>query len=69
MRQSIPPEERLIATLRFLATGESYEELKFVTGIAAQTLGYIIPETCETIYNVLRKDYMKVCLESSFILT
>jgi len=41
MRQAIPAEERLIATLRFLATGRSYEDLKFSTGIAAQTLGSI----------------------------
>lgn len=46
MRQSIPAEERLIATLRFLATGRSYEDLKYSTGISAQALGRIIPETC-----------------------
>jgi hypothetical protein len=60
MRQAIPPEERLIATLRFLATGRSYEDLKFSTGIAAQTLGYIIPETCKVIFDVLKKEYLKV---------
>lgn len=60
MRQAIPPEERLIATLRFLATGRSCEDLKFSTGIAAQTLGYIIPATCKAIFDVLRKDYLKV---------
>lgn len=58
MRQAIPSEERLIATLRFLATGRSYEDLKFSTGIAAQTLGYIIPETCKAIFDVLKKDYL-----------
>lgn len=60
MRESIPPEERLIATLRFLATGRSYEDLKFSTRIPAQTLGYIIPETCKVIYDVLKEKYMKV---------
>lgn len=60
MRQAIPAEERLIATLRFLATGRSYEDLKFSTGIAAQTLGYIIPKTCRVIYEVLKDTYMKV---------
>ncbi|KAJ8969202.1 hypothetical protein NQ314_001873 [Rhamnusium bicolor] len=49
MRESIPPEERLIATLRYLATGQSYESLKFSTGVAPQTLGYIISETCMAI--------------------
>lgn len=60
MRQSIPPNERLIATLRFLATGRSYEDLKFSTGISAQALGYIIPETCRVIYEVLKEEYLKV---------
>lgn len=60
MRQAIPAEERLIATLRFLATGRSYEDLKFSTCIAAQTLGQLIPETCQVIYNVLKEKYMKV---------
>ncbi|KAH1010963.1 hypothetical protein HUJ04_000413 [Dendroctonus ponderosae] len=59
MRQAITHEERLIATLRFLATGRSYEDLKFSTCIAAQTLGQLIPETCQAIYNVLKVKYMK----------
>lgn len=60
MRKSISPEERLIATLRFLSTGNSYEDLKFSTKIAAQTLGHIIPETCLALYDVLKDKYMKV---------
>ena len=28
MRQAVTPHERLTATLRFLATGKSYEDLK-----------------------------------------
>lgn len=60
MRQSIPPEERLIATLRFLATGRSYADLKYSTGISAQALGYIIPETCRVLFNVLKGEYMRV---------
>lgn len=63
MRNSIPPAERLIATLTFLATGSSYERLKFQTGIAAQTLGYIIPETCKVMVNTLMNEYMKVSIK------
>jgi hypothetical protein len=58
-RASVSPEERLIATLRFLATGRSYEDLKFSTGIPALALGYI-PETCKVIYEKLKEEYMKV---------
>ncbi|KAJ8926168.1 hypothetical protein NQ314_021489, partial [Rhamnusium bicolor] len=57
--KSISPEERLVATLRFLATGQSYESLKFSTGIAAQTLGCIIPDTCRALCKVLQK-YLKM---------
>lgn len=60
MRKSISPHERLSATLRFLATGRSYEDLKFSTVISPQALGHIIPETCEAIYKVLRRDWLKV---------
>lgn len=60
MRQAISPHERLTATLRYLATGRSYEDLKFTTIISPQALGVIIPETCDAIYKVLWKDYLKV---------
>lgn len=60
MREAITPEERLTATLRFLATGRSYEDLKCSVGIIAQALGYIA-ETCSVIFNTLKRDYyMKV---------
>lgn len=45
MRMAITAEERLIATLRFLAIGRSYEDLEFSTCISAPSLSYIIPET------------------------
>lgn len=60
MRRAISPHERLAATLRFLATGRSYECLKFSTRISPQALGKIIPETCDALYKVLRK-YIEVC--------
>jgi len=60
MRKAISPHERLTATLQFLATGRSYEDLKFSTIISPQALSSIIPETCEAIYEVLSKKYLKV---------
>ncbi|PIO23811.1 hypothetical protein AB205_0107630 [Aquarana catesbeiana] len=56
MRLSITPEQRLIAILRYLATGRSLQDLKFTTGISPQALGVIIPETCLAI---IRKDYIR----------
>jgi len=59
MWQAITPHERLTATLRFFATGSSYEDLKFSTIMSPQALGKIVPETCRAIYKVL-KEYYKV---------
>lgn len=60
MRDAITAEERLTVTLRYLATGNSYEDLKFRTGISPQSLSQIIPETCMAIYEALQKDYLQV---------
>lgn len=54
MRDSISPNERLSATLRFLATGRSYSDMRFSTFIAKSTLSSIIIETCQVIRKVLK---------------
>jgi hypothetical protein len=46
MRNCIKAEERLAATLWFVATGRSLQDLKFSTCISASALCHIIPETC-----------------------
>ena len=61
MRNAISSELRLIATLRFLATGRSLEDLKFSTVASPQALGSIVFETCTAIWHALRVQYMKVC--------
>ncbi|XP_064077727.1 uncharacterized protein LOC135195401 [Macrobrachium nipponense] len=50
MRSAISPRDRLAATLRYLATGRSYEDLKFSVAVSPQALGRIIPETCKVIW-------------------
>lgn len=60
MRTAVTPHERLSATLRYLATGRSLEDLKFSTIISPQSLGKIIQETCQAILKVLKKDFCKV---------
>lgn len=60
LRQAISAEERLLVTLRYLATGRSMEDLKFSAMISPQALGKIIPETCKYIYLVLKQEYLKV---------
>ena len=60
LREAIPVDDRLAVTLRFLATGRSFEDLKFSAIISAQSLGKIIPETCRAIYQVLKETCLKV---------
>ncbi|XP_069800081.1 putative nuclease HARBI1 [Dendropsophus ebraccatus] len=64
MRRAITVEERLLATLRYLATGRSIQDMKFSTGISAAALCYIIPETCEAIVDALKGEYLK-CPETT----
>lgn len=59
MREPISSAQRLLCTLRYLATGVNFEQLKFITVIAPQTIGKIIIETCDAITTVL-KDNIKV---------
>ena len=53
MRKAITPHEILTATLRYIATGCTYEDLKFPTAVFPQSLGKIIPETCKALYKAL----------------
>ena len=55
LRDSISASERLSSTLRFLATGQSFEDLKLTTTISPQSLGCIIMETCSAIVTVLKE--------------
>lgn len=65
---AISPHEWLTATLRFLATGRSYEHLKSTTIISPQALGIIIPETYDAIFKALR-NYYKVKIAILFTMT
>ncbi|XP_067647650.1 putative nuclease HARBI1 [Eurosta solidaginis] len=59
MRKAIPARHRLTLTLRFLASGNSFEDLKFLTAISPQAIGKIVSETCDAIIEEL-KDYIKL---------
>lgn len=63
MRKSIPASERLVLTLRFLATGDSYHSLQYIFRIPPTTTSRIIPEVLDAIYKVLVNGYLKVCDE------
>ncbi|XP_071953022.1 uncharacterized protein [Antedon mediterranea] len=60
MRKAISPEERLALTLRFLTSGNTYQDMECLYRVPRSTLSKLIPETCKAIYDVLKEDYLKV---------
>ncbi|KAK4887424.1 hypothetical protein RN001_003695 [Aquatica leii] len=60
LRQSISAEDRLMLTLRYLATGETLRSLSFSTRIAHNTLSVIIKEVLLAICKCLEEEYLKV---------
>ena len=59
MRDAIPPSQRLSIVLRYLATGNNFEDLKFTIAISPQSIDIIVMETCTALIHSL-KDYIKV---------
>ncbi|XP_039882746.1 protein ANTAGONIST OF LIKE HETEROCHROMATIN PROTEIN 1-like [Simochromis diagramma] len=59
LRKAISPRERLSVTLRFLATGETFNSLSFQYRIGSTTLSRIVMETCTALTCALHEDYLK----------
>ena len=60
-REAIPPKIRLLVTLRFLATGDSYKSLMYLFRISESTISRTVPEVCQAIIEALG-DVIKVTL-------
>lgn len=59
-RDAVSPRDKLIVTLRFLATGESYRSLMYNFRISESTISLFVPVVCREIYEALKDDYLKV---------
>lgn len=59
LRQSIPAKIRLAVTLRFLASGDSYDSLHFLFKLSPSVISKIVPEVCAALNEVLQ-DEIKV---------
>ncbi|XP_050307901.1 putative nuclease HARBI1 [Anthonomus grandis grandis] len=57
-REAISPEERLLLSLRYLATGISCKSLGFEFCTGFSTVGEIVKECCEAIWRTLQPIYM-----------
>lgn len=60
MRRPIDPEVKLAITLRFLATGESFESLMYQFRVHSSTIAKFIPEVCTKIYEVFKERFMRL---------
>ncbi|XP_073415128.1 uncharacterized protein [Dendrobates tinctorius] len=58
LRRAITPEEWLLVTLRFLATGETLSTLHFQYRIGISTLSGIVADICRALWNVLCPEFM-----------
>ena len=58
-REVISAEERLVLTLRYLATGDSQQSHSFNFLIGRTTVCHIIIDTCDGIWQALRATYLK----------
>ncbi|KAK3724687.1 hypothetical protein RRG08_041168 [Elysia crispata] len=57
-RKPLSPEERLIITLRYLASGENHMSLSFHFRAGVSTVRGIIKETCQVLWTVLQSEVM-----------
>ena len=60
LREPISAEEKLAVTLRYLATGESYQSLMYQFRIHRSTISVFIPKVCDAIYNALQEEYFSL---------
>ncbi|XP_075202990.1 uncharacterized protein LOC142305511 [Anomaloglossus baeobatrachus] len=65
MRQAISAEQRLLVTLRFLATGENFSSLNLQFRLGKTTISEIIKETCQAIWESLQPIVMPNPTEES----
>uniref|UniRef100_A0A914W427 Transposase Helix-turn-helix domain-containing protein n=1 Tax=Plectus sambesii TaxID=2011161 RepID=A0A914W427_9BILA len=58
LRPAILPDEHLVMTLHYLATGQSFRALGFSFRIAYSTISLIVRECCNVIWTALKDNYM-----------
>ncbi|KAM4053475.1 uncharacterized protein ACNLHF_006145 [Anomaloglossus baeobatrachus] len=67
MRRSVSAEERLLITLRFLATGESYTSLHLQFRVGKSTISEIVRCTCGVIWQKLQPMVMPSPTEETWL--
>ena len=65
LRETINPSERLVITLRYLASGDSQQSQSFNFRVGQSSVCEIVKETCVGIWNALNTKYLKAPEKSS----
>lgn len=60
LREPIPADIKLGITLRYLATGESFQSLMYQYRVHQTTISQFIPKVCDAIYEVLKEDFLSM---------
>jgi len=66
-RRAISVQERVLITLRYLSTGDSFTSLQYMFRASKQVISNIIAECCNALIDVL-KDYVKVRIDDYIML-
>ncbi|CAH1996210.1 unnamed protein product [Acanthoscelides obtectus] len=66
-RNSVAPEQRLSVTLRYLATGNSFNSLHFKYLLGATTVREIVKDICEQIWICVHPEFMPDVSEDSWL--
>nr|CAI5837640.1 unnamed protein product [Callosobruchus analis] len=66
MRKAVSARERLIVTLRYMASGRSISDLKFSCAISPQLVRKNIPESCWALFKTLKEEYTFQFLSALF---
>lgn len=60
LRKAVSATTRLVVTLRFLASGDTYRSLSYLFRLPHNTISSIVPATCRAIYDVLAPEYLQM---------
>ncbi|XP_050298182.1 uncharacterized protein LOC126737354 [Anthonomus grandis grandis] len=66
-RESITPKEKLIITMRYLATAMSFKQLSFLFMRGDSTIGQLVEEVCDNIWSGLQMEFMPFPSELQWI--
>ncbi|XP_037515171.1 uncharacterized protein LOC119391564 [Rhipicephalus sanguineus] len=67
LRESLSSAERLAITLRYLASGNSYQSLSYSFRVGKSTLSGLVPKVCKAIWKVLQPRVFPVLTREHFV--